>query len=145
MNDIDSREPRVEPRDVDGADPTVDQPGDQSGDQSGDQATQQPGAPTVGWWHRDHPVFASLAGFFTGLVFVVVVPGAYAALLASIMDTEAAEDLFPFVLVALAVPIALLVHPHTRRFGRYMLLGILSTALVVGGVAALVLWFLVNR
>lgn len=136
MNDIDSREPRVEPRDVDGADPTPTRPGDQP---------EQPAGSTVGWWHRDHPVFASLAGFFTGLVFVVVVPGAYAALLASIMDTESAEDLFPFVLVALAVPIALLVHPHTRRFGRYMLLGIVSTALVVGGVAALVLWFLVNR
>lgn len=141
MNDIDSREPRVEPRDVDGADPSLDQHDDRSGDQSG----EQPGEPAVGWWHRDHPVFASLAGFFTGLVFVVVVPGAYAALLASVMDTESAEDLFPFVLVALAVPIALLVHPHTRRFGRYMLLGIVSTALVVGGVAALVLWFLVNR
>ena len=137
MNDTDSREPRVEPRDVDGADPTAAQPAAQTREQTGE--------PTVGWWHRDHPVFASLAGFFTGLVFVVVVPGAYAALLASMVDTESAEDLFPFVLVALAVPIALLVHPHTRRFGRYMLLGIVSTALVVGGVAALVLWFLVNR
>ncbi|WP_300639807.1 hypothetical protein [Nocardioides sp.] len=141
MNDTDSREPRVEPRDVDGADPTAAQPAAQTGEQPGEQT----GEPTVGWWHRDHPVFASLAGFFTGLVFVVVVPGAYAALLASMVDTESAEDLFPFVLVALAVPIALLVHPHTRRFGRYMLLGIVSTALVVGGVAALVLWFLVNR
>lgn len=136
MNDTDSREPRVEPRDVDGADPRGE------GGDGGSTPTPQP---TVGWWHRDHPVFASLAGFFTGLVFVVVVPGAYAALLASMVDTESAEDLFPFVLVALAVPIALLVHPHTRRFGRYMLLGIVSTALVVGGVAALVLWFLVNR
>jgi amino acid transporter len=135
MNDIDSREQRVEPRDVDGADPAVE----------GADGPTPTAEPTVGWWHRDHPVFASLAGFFTGLVFVVVVPGAYAALLASMVDTESAEDLFPFVLVAVAVPIALLVHPHTRRFGRYMLLGIVSTALVVGGVAALVLWFLVNR
>lgn len=139
MNDTDSREPRVEPRDVDGADPTG------AAGQTGSDGPAATAGPTVGWWHRDHPVFASLAGFFTGLVFVVVVPGAYAALLASMVDTESAEDLFPFVLVALAVPIALLVHPHTRRFGRYMLLGIVSTALVVGGVAALVLWFLVNR
>ena len=96
------------------------------------------------WWHRDHPVFAALTGFFTGLVFVIVVPGAYAGILASVTDTESAEELFPFVLVSLAVPIALLVHPTTRRFGRYMLLGIVSTALVVGGVAALVLWTLVR-
>ncbi len=99
----------------------------------------------VGWWHRGHPVFAALTGFFTGLVFVVVVPGAYAAVLATVMDYEAAEELFPFVLVTLAVPIALLVPPVTRRFARYMLLGIVSTALVVGGVAALVLWLLVSR
>ena len=101
--------------------------------------------PQPSWWHRGHPVFAALTGFFTGLVFVVVVPGAYAAVLATLMDYEAAEELFPFVLVTLAVPIALLVHPLTRRFARYMLLGIFSTALVVGGVAALVLWLLVSR
>ncbi len=134
MDDIDSRDQRVEPRAVDGTDPT--------GEADGPTPTAEP---TVGWWHRDHPVFASLAGFFTGLVFVVVVPGAYAALLSAVLDYESAEELFPFVLVALAVPIALLVHPRTRRFGRYMLLGMVSTALVVGGVAALVLWFLVNR
>lgn len=135
MNDIDSRDQRVEPRDVDGAGPT------------GETGAEGPTAAgtSVSWWHRDHPVFASLAGFFTGLVFVVVVPGAYAALLSAVLDYESAEELFPFVLVALAVPIALLVHPRTRRFGRYMLLGMVSTALVVGGVAALVLWFLVNR
>lgn len=126
MNDTDAREQHAESRDVDPAGgPVAD-------------------APAVDWWHRDHPVFAALAGFFTGLVFVVVVPGAYAAVLAAVLDYESAEELFPFVLVALAVPIALLVHPRTRRFGRYMLLGMVSTALVVGGVAALVLWFLVN-
>ena len=110
-----------------------------------EETAATPEADQPSWWHRDHPVFASLAGFFTGLVLVIVVPGAYAGILASMMDTESAEDLFPFVLVSLAVPIALLVHPTTRRFGRYMLLGIVSTALVVGGVAALVLWLLVSR
>lgn len=108
-------------------------------------APPQAGQEQPSWCHRDHPVFAALAGFFTGLVFVIVVPGAYAGILATLVDTESAEDLFPFVLVSLAIPIALLVHPRTRRFGRYMLLGIVSTALVVGGVAALVLWLLVSR
>lgn len=97
------------------------------------------------WWRRGHPVFAALAGFFTGLVFVIVVPGAYAAVLAALFDYDTAEGLFPFVLVALAVPLALLVAPYTRRFGRYMLVGMLSTALVVGGVAAFVLWVMVQR
>jgi amino acid transporter len=134
MDDIDAREQHAEPRAVDAA-----------GEPVAGQGTEPVAeAPAVGWWHRDHPVFAALAGFFTGLVFVVVVPGAYAAVLAALLDYESAEELFPFVLVALAVPIALLVHPRTRRFGRYMLLGMVSTALVVGGVAALVLWFLVN-
>ena len=110
-----------------------------------ERAAATPEADQPSWWHRDHPVFASLAGFFTGLLFVIVVPGAYAGILASVMDAEAAEDMFPFVLVSLAVPIVLLVHPATRRFARYMLLGIVSTALVVGGVAALVLWLLVSR
>ena len=26
------------------------------------------------WWHRDHPTFAALSGFFTGLLFVLLVP-----------------------------------------------------------------------
>ena len=110
-----------------------------------EEAVATPEADQPSWWHRDHPVFSALAGFFTGLLFIIVVPGAYAGLLASMVDAESAEDMFPFVRVSLAVPIALLVHPTTRRFARYMLLGIVSTALVVGGVAALVLWLLVSR
>ena len=94
--------------------------------------------PQPSWWHRGHPVFAALTGFFAGLVFVVVVPGAYAAVLAALMDYEAAEELFPFVLVTLAVPIALLVHPLTRRFARYMLLGIYVVYLVVICVAPMI-------
>ena len=34
----------------------------------------------------------------------------------------------------LAVPIVLIAIPRTRRFGRYMLLGMLATAVVVIGV-----------
>ena len=97
------------------------------------------------WWHRDHPTFASLAGFFTGLAFVVLVPGSFIALLHVLVDDETAEELFPFVLVMLAVPIGLVVAPRTRRFGIYMLIGICVTAVVVGGVAALVLWYMINH
>jgi len=48
------------------------------------------------------------------------------------------------VLVTLAIPIALMVPRRTRRFGRYLLLGMVVTAVVVLGVAALVLWLMVT-
>lgn len=96
------------------------------------------------WWHRDHPTFSALTGFFTGLAVVIVVPGAFAAVLRSMFDYETAEELFPFVLTVLAVPLVLIVLPRTRRFGRYMLLGMLATAIVVLGVAAVVVWILIK-
>ena len=96
------------------------------------------------WWHRDHPTFTAITGFFTGLAFVIVVPGLFAAALGLLFDYHTAEDLFPFVLVTLAVPLGLVIVPRTRRFGLYMVIGMVTTALVVGGVTALVLWYMVN-
>jgi hypothetical protein len=97
------------------------------------------------WWQRDHPVFVPLAGFFTGMLFIILVPGTYAAILKGLVGYKRAEDLFPFVLLTLVVPIGLLVPHHTRRFGRYLVFGVLATAIVVVGVALGVLWFLINR
>ena len=97
------------------------------------------------WWHRDHPTFTALTGFFTGLAFVIVVPGLFAAVLGLIFPYHTAEDLFPFVLVTLAIPVGLVIAPRTRRFGLYMIIGMVTTALVVGGVAAVVLWYMVNH
>jgi hypothetical protein len=97
------------------------------------------------WWHRDHPTFTALTGFFTGLAFVIVVPGLFAAVLGLVFESHTAEDLFPFVLVTLAIPLGLVIAPRTRRFGAYMLIGMVTTGLVVGGVAGVVLWYLVNR
>ncbi len=97
------------------------------------------------WWHRDHPTFTAITGFFTGLAYVIVVPGLFAAVLHWVFDDSTAEDLYPFVLISLAVPIGLAVAPRTRRFGGYMLIGVVTTALVVLGVAAVVLWILVGR
>src|SRR3954451_14733554 len=68
------------------------------------------------WWHRDHPVFVPLAGFFTGMLFIILVPGTYAAILKGVVGYKRAEDLFPFVLLTLVVPIGLLVPRRTRRF-----------------------------
>ena len=59
------------------------------------------------WWHRDHPTFAALTGFFTGLLFVALVPAAYVGVLSLMFDNDRVEDLFPFVLVTLVVPLAL--------------------------------------
>ena len=95
------------------------------------------------WWHRDHPTFTALTGFFTGLVFVILVPSVVAAVLSVLVDDRTAESLLPLVLVALVVPIALIVAPRTRRFGIYTAIGMVVTAAVVVGVAALVLWTMI--
>jgi hypothetical protein len=96
------------------------------------------------WWHRDHPTFTALTGFFSGLAFLVLVPALFAGALGLILDYDTAERLFPFVLVTIVVPVALVIVPRTRRFGLYMLIGMVTTALVVGGVAAIVLWYMVT-
>ena len=96
------------------------------------------------WWHRDHPTFTALAGFFSGMLFVTVVPGGFVAILRLLFEYDTAEDLFPLVLLTLVVPIVLLAVPRTRRFGKYLLLGMVLTALVVLGVASLVLYFMVR-
>lgn len=97
------------------------------------------------WFHRGHPVFFPLAGFFTGMVSIIVVPGLYAAFVKWVAGYNRAEELFPFVLLLLAIPIGLLVPHRTRRFARYMLLGIVGTLVVVIGVGAAVFWFLYKR
>lgn len=120
-----------------------DAPGDMADDGSGEGPRDEP-VRQPDWWHRDHPTFTALTGFFTGLVFVIVLPGIYAAILGAIFDYDTAEGLFPFVLVILAVPLGLVIAKRTRRFGRYMLIGGASTLLVVAGVTALVLWYMVK-
>jgi hypothetical protein len=96
------------------------------------------------WWHRDHPTFIALAGFFTGLVFVCLVPAAFVGILSALLDSSRVEELFPLVLVTLLVPLVLVVVPRTRRFGTFMWIGMITTAIVVLGVGALVLWYLIT-
>jgi hypothetical protein len=111
-----------------------------------DEGTPEPGetAPDPSWWHRSHPTFAGLVGFFTGVAFVIVVPGVYAALLSLLLGDSTAQRLFPLVLIAALVPLALLIPRKTRRFAEFMLLGVVLTAVVVAGTAALVIWVLVK-
>ena len=96
------------------------------------------------WWHHSHPTFAGITGFFAGMLFVTALPGAFAGLLRLLFDHETSEQLFPFVLLALALPIAMLVKRKTRRFAQFMFVGMVVTALVVGGVASLVLYFMAD-
>jgi hypothetical protein len=112
-----------------------------------DDATVEDGADErrPSWWHRDHPTFAALSGFFTGLLFVALIPAVYVGILSLMFDNDRVEELFPFVLVTLVVPLALVVNKKTRRFGTYFWIGILLTAVVVLGVGALVLWYLVEH
>jgi energy-coupling factor transporter transmembrane protein EcfT len=117
-----------------GAAPTVDE-GDDDADGTG---------PEPSWWHRSHPTFAGLVGFFTGVAFVIVIPGVYAAVLSLLLGDTTAQRLFPLVLMALVVPLALLVPRKTRRFAQFMLLGVVLTALVIGLTSAVVIWVLVQ-
>jgi hypothetical protein len=103
------------------------------------------GSPPPDWWHRDHPTFVALSGFFSGLVFVVLVPAAFVGVLHLAFDDETTDELFPLVLLLVGVPVGLLAWPRTRRFGGYMLIGMAVTAVVVLGVAATVIWFMVQR
>ena len=48
------------------------------------------------------------------------------------------------MLIALALPIAMLVKRKTRRFAQFMFVGMVVTALVVLGVASLVLYLMVD-
>lgn len=96
------------------------------------------------WWRRDHPTFAAITGFFSGMLFVTVVPGGFAGVLRLLFDYHTASRLFPLVAVTLVVPTALVANARTRRFGLHFVLGMVITALVVLGVASLVLYFMVR-
>jgi len=101
-------------------------------------------APEPSWWQSSHPTFAGLVGFFSGVAYVIVVPGVYAAFLHVLLSDSAAQRLFPLIAVALVVPLALLISRKTRRFAQFMLLGVVTTAVVIGLTAAVVIWVLVK-
>jgi hypothetical protein len=104
---------------------------------------EDPGPPPS-WWHRSHPTFAGLVGFFSGVAYVIIIPGVYATILGLLLSDSAAQRLFPLVLVALVIPLAMLVPRKTRRFAQFMFLGIISTALVIAATTALVIWVMVR-
>lgn len=97
------------------------------------------------WWHRDHPTFTAISGFFSGLAYVAVVPALFAVVLEAVFGERAAREAFPFVVLLLLLPVLLLLPDRTRRFGKYMLVGMLVTALVVIGVGWAVAWLMVRQ
>jgi hypothetical protein len=108
-----------------------------------DQVEEHPDR-ALGWWHHSHPTFAGITGFFAGMLYVTAVPGAFVGILRLLFSYETAEKLFPLVLLALALPIAMLIKRKTRRFAQFMFVGMVVTALVVLGVASLVLYLMVG-
>lgn len=96
---------------------------------------------------RDHPVFTPLAGFFTGVLLVLVVGGLLGAVLDLVLGYDVGDH--PWVLLAapgavLVATLALLAVRSTRRFARYMLFGVLTTPAVIAAVAALTFWLLLR-
>ena len=89
-------------------------------------------------------MFAPLSGFYTGLLVVILVPALFGALLSIFVDDSTAESLLPLAAVVFAVPLVLLGFRGSRRFGRYMLLGMVLTAVVVLLVAAATIFVLVK-
>lgn len=106
--------------------------------------TDQPVDESRTWLHSSHPTFAAITGFFAGMLFVTAVPGGFAGLLRLLFSYDTAEKYFPLVLIALVLPIVLLIKRKTRRFGIFMVIGMVITALVVLGVTSLVLALMVQ-
>jgi hypothetical protein len=124
------------------ATPAVEQDGED--DAEADLEDEGDSAPEPSWWHRSHPTFAGLVGFFSGVAYVIVVPGLFATLLRLVLSDSTAQRLFPLLALLLVVPLGLLIPRRTRRFAQFMLLGVVTTALVIGLTAALVIWVMVQ-
>ncbi|MDE0778896.1 hypothetical protein [Nocardioides sp.] len=100
------------------------------------------------FWHRSHPTFLPLSGFFTGTVLVVLVLGGLGLILKALFDVDLSEHPGPFLVAILSlfvINVVLLVAPATRRFARYMLFGLLVTPVVVGAVGAVTLYLLISN
>jgi hypothetical protein len=116
----------------------------ESGTPAVEPAVDEHPAPEPNWWHRSHPTFAGIVGFFAGVAYVIILPGIFAAVLSLVVSDNDVQRLFPLVILILVVPLVMLVSRRTRRFAQFMLLGVASTAVVIGLTTALVLWILVK-
>lgn len=98
-------------------------------------------------WHRDHPAWAPLAGFFTGFFLVIAALVLLGWLVEEVFDYDVTSHpwiLLVAVAVVFVVNVALLVRQESRRFARYMLFGVLVTPVVIFGVGALTTYLLIR-
>ena len=98
--------------------------------------------PATRWWHRADPAFVPLVGFFSGIVFLLALPGLVTSVLGAVLATDTVASLVPLVLVMVAVPAVLAAVPRTRRFGIHMALGMALSLVTIAVVGALVVWVL---
>ncbi|MCY7395627.1 MAG: hypothetical protein LH468_05620 [Nocardioides sp.] len=102
------------------------------------------GVPALDGGHPGHPTARALTGFFVGMALMLAIPATFAAVITQVASAGSLLSLAPLGLLPFAVPVVLCVLPRTRLFGAYMLLGMVSTAVVVAGVSAAVLLVLVR-
>ena len=102
---------------------------------SDDDPRRRPTGRRRRFWHRDHPVFTPLAGFFTGVLLVVVLGGLLGALLDLVVGYDVGAHpgccCWPSPGSSWSTWCSLAPR-RTRRFARYMLFGVLTTPAVVG-------------
>lgn len=103
-----------------------------------------PAARPLDWWHRSHPTFAAITGFFAGMLLVTAVPGGLIGVLRLALPYDSVQQYLGLIALTLLLPVPLLAVRKTRRFGVFMLIGMVITALVVLGVASLVLYLMVQ-
>lgn len=129
-------------------------PADGPVDQAPDEAPDEPTDGAVGasddaprFWHREHPVFTPLVGFFTGLVAILIALAALGWILDKTVGYDISEHPWVFLVavgVVLVVNLVLVALPRSRRFARYMLFGVLLTPLVIIVSAALTTYLLLK-
>ena len=93
---------------------------------------------------RGNPTFVALTGFYGGMLLMIAIPSAFATVITQVASADDLKKYAPFALLPFVVPLLLIAPQRTRRFGRYMLLGMVSTALVVGVVGGGVLLVLIR-
>jgi len=91
-----------------------------------------------------HPIALSLSGFFAGMALMLVIPATFAALATRFASAGDLVSLAPLGLIPFAIPLVLIITGRTRLFGSYLLIGMISTAVVVAVVAGAVLLVLVK-
>lgn len=102
------------------------------------------GIPAPGGGVAAHPTALALLGFFAGMALMLAIPATFAAVATLFASTADLVSLAPLGLIPFAIPLVLIVIARTRLFGCYLLIGMVSTALVVAIVAGAVLVVLIK-